>query len=481
MAGGRKITGADVRARLGHPVVDGDSHILEHGPALDDFLRQVAGADMVRRLHDYRLQVPQGYRDIWWSRPSGAHTIDLATSMLPKLYRKRFDELGVDYSILYSSVGLGAMHVRDDELRQALHRALNTMYAAIFAEVGDRMTPSAVIPTHTPEEAIAELDYAVNTLGLKAITVNSEVRRPVPEVAREAPHLAKYTSVTYSIAHDPLYDYDPFWKRCVELKVAPACHTKTAGPGTTRNSPTSFVFNHLGGFASGSEFLCRSVFLGGIPHRFPELNFQFLEGNSAWALGLYNDICEHWEKRNVKALKRNLNPHDLRADVLIEAFEKYGDAHLRADRIRANPHFMSSDLEIPERELDEFKACGLKRLDDIKAVFEKNFFFGCEADDRLASCAFKRELHHGGARLNATLSSDYGHWDVVDMTQVLPEAYAALEDGLFTPENFRDFAFANTVRCLGGMNPDFFKGTIIETEAAKVLGETKRPARSAAE
>jgi hypothetical protein len=171
----------------------------------------------------------------------------------------------------------------------------------------------------------------------------------------------------------------------------------------------------------------------------------------------------------------------MRADVLIEAFEKYGDKHLRADRIRANPHFMPSDLEIPESDLDEFKACGLKRLDDIKAVFEKNFYFGCEADDRLASCAFKRELHHGGARLNATLSSDYGHWDVVDMTQVLPEAYAALEDGLFTPEDFKDFAFANTVRCLGGMNPDFFKGTIIEAEAAKVLGETKRAVRTAAE
>src|SRR5512146_1200595 len=108
MSGGKRITGADVRAKLGHPVLDGDAHILEHGPALNDFLREVAGEGMVKRLADDRLQTPLGYRDIWWSRPSGEHTIDLATSMLPKLYRKRFDELGVDYSILYSSVGLGA-------------------------------------------------------------------------------------------------------------------------------------------------------------------------------------------------------------------------------------------------------------------------------------------------------------------------------------------------------------------------------------
>jgi hypothetical protein len=222
------------------------------------------------------------------------------------------------------------------------------------------------------------------------------------------------------------------------------------------------------------------VFLGGVAHRFPSLNFQFLEGNSAWALGLYNDMCEHWEKRNVTALKRNLNPHTLDVEVLAKAFEEYGDKHLRAERIRANPHFMPSDLAWPESELDEFKACGIKRLDDIRRVFEKNFFFGCEADDRLASCAFKRELHHGGARLNATFSSDLGHWDVVDMTGVLPEAYEGLEAGLFTPEEFRDFAFGNMVRCLGGMNPDFFNGTIIESEAKKVLAEGK-PATAAAE
>ena len=85
-------------------------------------------------------------------------------------------------------------------------------------------------------------------------------------------------------------------------------------------------------------------------------------------------------------------------------------------------------------------------------------------------------FHHGGARLNATFSSDLGHWDVVDMTQVLVEAYEGVEEGLFTPEAFRDFAFANMVRCLGGMNPDFFKGTAIEAEAAKALAEGARAA-----
>jgi hypothetical protein len=36
-------------------------------------------------------------------------------------------------------------------------------------------------------------------------------------------------------------------------------------------------------------------------------------------------------------------------------------------------------------------------------------------------------------------------------------------------EDFRDFAFTNQVTLYASTNPDFFKGTIIESEAAKVV------------
>ena len=35
-----------------------------------------------------------------------------------------------------------------------------------------------------------------------------------------------------------------------------------------------------------------------------------------------------------------------------------------------------------------------------------------------------------GARLNALFSSDIGHFDVPDMTEVVPEAYELVEHGL---------------------------------------------------
>ena len=33
------------------------------------------------------------------------------------------------------------------------------------------------------------------------------------------------------------------------------------------------------------------------------------------------------------------------------------------------------------------------------------------------------------------LGSDIGHWDVTDTTEVLPEAYELVENGLFTPHS----------------------------------------------
>jgi hypothetical protein len=38
------------------------------------------------------------------------------------------------------------------------------------------------------------------------------------------------------------------------------------------------------------------------------------------------------------------------------------------------------------------------------------------------------------------------------------------------------FTFANAVRLWGEVNPDFFKGTVVEREAAEVLAKTAVPA-----
>ena len=476
MSGFAQFPGCDVRAKLDHPVIDADAHVLECEFALNDFLARVAGPALVEKSRTRMRGSPYKFdtRTIWWGAPSGKHTGDRAMAMLPKLFSARMDEAGIDFAHCYTTNGIPGLYIQDDELRQATCRALNTMYADMFSEVRDRITPVAVIPTFTPQEALAELDHAVGALGHKAIMIGTEIRRPHPEIVRQAPHLAQFSESTRSIAMDSPFDYDPFWRRCVELGVAPVCHTAARGSGY-RASPTNYVFNHLGSFANGAEFFCRSLFFGGVTRRFPTLNVGFLEGGVAWAMILLNDVVEHFEKRNLDTLLANLDPATLDVELLARLFDEYGNSYLTGDRIRADPHHRAARPERPDP-FDEFEHSGMREIFDLRRLFCDNFYFGCEADDRMTSVAFNRRLSPVGAKLKAMFGSDIGHWDVMEARSVLSEAWSLVEGQLLSKDDFRELTFVNPAKMHLGMNPDYFKGTAIEAAAAALVAEGLRAA-----
>jgi len=192
-----------IRQRLSHPIVDGDGHLVEYMPAYLDFLKEVGGKDLAERFAAQRkagswyAMTPEEredkrvWRTSWWALPA-KNTLDRATAMLPDLFRARMDELGLDYSIVYTTMGIRLPIHPDQELRIASCRALNKMCAELFRPHADRMTPVAVIPMHTPQEGIAELEYAVKELGFKAVAIASHVPRTVPAVAKQAPELGRY-------------------------------------------------------------------------------------------------------------------------------------------------------------------------------------------------------------------------------------------------------------------------------------------------
>ncbi len=469
MSGFAQFPGCDVRARLDHPVIDADAHVLECEFAINDFLAQVAGSAMVDKALARMRASPYKFdtRTIWWGAPSGKYSGDRAMAMLPRLFKARMQDAGIDFAHCYTTNGIPGLYIQDDELRQATCRALNTMYADMFRDVRDCVSPVAVIPTFTPQEALAELEHAVTVLGHKAIMIGTEIRRPHPEIVRQAPHLAAYSETTQSIAMDSPFDYDPFWQRCVELGVAPVCHTAARGSGY-RSSPSNYVFNHLGSFATGAEFFCRSLFFGGVTQRFPGLNFGFLEGGVAWAMVLLNDIVEHFEKRNIDSLLENLDPARLDVELLASLFDQYGNGYLTGERLRASPHHRAS---LPQRPypLDEFAQSGMREIRDLRRLFCDNFYFGCEADDRMMSVAFNRRLSPVGAKLKAIFGSDIGHWDVMEARTVLSEAWSLVEGQLLTPADFRELVFVNPAQMHLRMNPHYFDGTSIASAAGALL------------
>ena len=474
MSGHSDLTGGEIRAGLDHPVVDADAHIVECNFVVDDYVREIGGPDIFKR---WMARKPTNgvTKQMWWGQPSGIHTADRAMSMLPNYFKTRMDDCGIDFAHMLSTLGIPTLYIRDDEVRQVGCRAINTMFRDLFKDVSDRIRPVALVPTFTPEEAIRELEYAVLELGHKAIMIGTEIRTPYPEVKGMDLEFG-IGERWQSIAIDAPHNYDPFWQRCVDLKVAPLCHTSLIG-AQHRRSPNNYVFNHLGMFAQGSEHFCRALFMGGVTRRFPTLNFGLLEGGVAWAMTLLNDIVEHFEKRNVDNLYENLDPAKLDLELFVDLFDKFGGEKLTAARIRETP-FRASDKKPPAL-FNEFEASGMTEIHDLRDLFCKNFYFGCEADDRMISIAFNRKLSPVGQKLKATFGSDIGHWDVIDATTILGEAYGLVDAGLITKDDFRDFTWTNPVSLHLGMNPDYFKGTVVEDAAAKLLPSLNRIATPA--
>src|SRR5271170_2976511 len=180
-----------IHAKLSHPVIDGDGHWIEYTPVFAEKMRKVVGdkgADgfiaAQRRIPDslslsiaerrQRGQAMEGY----WGRQS-TNTRDRATAMMPRMLYDRLDELGIDFGIVYPTAGLGIPRIPDDETRRAVIRGFNIVTADYFAKLSDRLSPAAVIPMHTPEEAIAELEFVTKQLGSKVRMVGSGVRRPL--------------------------------------------------------------------------------------------------------------------------------------------------------------------------------------------------------------------------------------------------------------------------------------------------------------
>jgi predicted TIM-barrel fold metal-dependent hydrolase len=470
---GPTTTSSKIRERLDHPVIDADGHCIEYHPAINAILAEIAGADVAEK---YKL-TPSGHfnwydqtvekrverrtiRPPWWGVPS-ANTHDRAMAVIPQVMYERLDEAGIDFALLYPTLGLFAMAIGNDELRQAGCRAFNTYYHRVYGPYGDRLRPNAIIPMHSPDEAIAELDYAVGELGFQAVLMAGHVRRPIPAATAKDPGAGRYALWFDNLAVDSEYDYDPVWQRCVELGVAPTFHSGGQGWGS-RQSVSNYVYNHIGAFASACEAICKGLFLGGVTTRFPTLKFAFLEGGVGWASNLYNDLVNHHEKRNAGNIGQ-YDPTNLDSALMAELLrDKGGDllAIAGAETVDPTVAMMGMNLE-PEDLIDEFALAGLKSTEDICEVFTRNFYFGCEADDRMNALAFDTRLNAYGAKLKAIFSSDIGHWDVPDISEVLEEAWELVEHGLLTVDNFREFTFENTAELYTGANPGFFDGTVI--------------------
>lgn len=468
---------ARIRAQLAHPVLDGDGHWIESTPVFVDYLREVAGPALTERYLNSGPRRGSWYEASWEERRAQriargnwwittADTLDFATAMLPALLVERLEEIGLDFCVLYPTRFLGANSIVHEDLRRAVCRAYNHMAADVFRPYQARVTPAAMIPCFTPEEAIEELEYARGVLGLKAASFKGSLQRPVPAYAKDGDATAGVPTYIDTLGLDNAGDYDKLWQRCVDLGVAVTVHQGSNG-WPNRSSYSNSEFNRLGHAAESHDPLTKALFLGGVVRRFPGLTFSFLEGGVAYAVMLLCNIIGGWEKRRYSAMLQHLRPANIDQAELRRLIARYGYPALKAKGDEAIASLQLRELtERETEELDSYGRLGAESKQELIALFARNFYFGCEADDPTTAWAFDPRMP---ARLKAMLGSDIGHWDVTDFTDVLPEAWEMVEHGLITEQDLRDLTFTNPMRLHVQMNPHFFDGTAVEDAVRREL------------
>jgi len=224
---------AQIKSRLDHPIIDADGHWIEYGPVFTEQLRKVGGEAAVRgwtavgggTRSVLAMSVEERRRrrisqEAFWAHPA-KNTRDFATAILPRLLYERLDEIGLDFAIIYPTGGLRVPRVGDGEGRRAASRAYNIVTAEYFRPFADRMTPAAIIPMHTPEEAIEELEFAVKELGYKVAMLGSLMDRPIEACGKVEGEAARFAVWHDVIGLDSAHDY----RLMYEARAEPAVST----------------------------------------------------------------------------------------------------------------------------------------------------------------------------------------------------------------------------------------------------------------
>lgn len=472
---------AKLRSDLKHPVIDVDGHHLEFLPTIYEYLREGMGSRLFEVWLKRPTSQPLAERQMqriaqpgWWTTAPATRPDDRAAAALPRLLRERMDDFGIDFMILYTSVGLGSIIEPEEELRRTFCWAINEFYADHYLSFQDRLTPAGVVPLYTPEEALSEIDHCY-ALGLKVVQLPHGVPRPITDIYKINPNLYPRIHWLDTFGVDSAFNYDTVWQRLIDLGFAATFHghSSHAAAAKSSRSVTNYVYNHLGAHAGLMLDLCKSLILSGVTQRFARLPLAFLEGGVHWASGLLNDFIEHWEKRNIAAIGQ-YDPRRLDLVQMQQLFFEWGGEILKgrsADDLRLvygnRREGPTGDTAEPES-LDDFKACDIHATVDIAKLFT-NLFFGCEADD-VTVCFAYHQCNALGLKLRAMFSSDFGHWDAGQADQLLMYSYNLVKRGLISTEDFRSFAADNAIKLHGAVNPNFWKNTVVQDYAQTITG-----------
>ena len=211
----------------------------------------------------------------------------------PHARLKDMDIDEIDAAFLYPSIGLGFGGIEDAPLAAAVCRAYNRWLADYCRADPERLFGVALLPMHTPELAVRELEFARKQLGFRAALVH-----PSPAMDGRLPHHA---------------DNDRLWAVAQDLDVAIALHgglRKLLPPFLSFEKFPGRAAQHLLHHTIGMMLGATSMIWHGVCDRFPRLRVGFMEAGGGWFAGWLDRMDRHFDDVGMNDSGLQLRPSE---------------------------------------------------------------------------------------------------------------------------------------------------------------------------
>jgi predicted TIM-barrel fold metal-dependent hydrolase len=293
-------------------------------------------------------------------------------SAAPRL--ELMDELNIDKTLMFPTLAsLIEERLRNDpDATHAVIHSLNEwMYDEWQFDYENRIFTTPVITLPIVEKAIEELEWAVER-GAKAVLV-----RPAPVPGLRGPR---------SFA---LPEFDPFWRRVVELDVLVALHSSDSGytryanewvGGNTEMLPFKDSAFRMVGSWRPVEDACASLIIHGALSRFPELKIAVVENGSSWVHGLFDTLKGIYKKmpmefaeEPISVFKRNIRvapfwEEDLGDLAKLIGTENvlFGSDYPHPEGLAEPAKFVDELKHLPEEDVRKIMGGNLARLMNVE-------------------------------------------------------------------------------------------------------------------
>jgi predicted TIM-barrel fold metal-dependent hydrolase len=198
----------------------------------------------------------------------------------PAAHLRDLRKEGIQVAVLYPSLALSLGWIADPALAAACCRAYNRWLADFCSFDPQSLLGVAAVPFQHPMDAVAELSYGVERLGLRGVFV-----RPNPHAGKRLDDRS----------------FDPFWSAVQELGCPVGLHE-----GTTRTMRTigqdryDDPFRlHVVSHVMEGMLACMDVIVGGVLERFPRLKVIVLETGGGWICPWLSRLDHQFEKMGV--------------------------------------------------------------------------------------------------------------------------------------------------------------------------------------